>query len=224
MQEPLRKIRAFGDRFMDTYGSTLDEKATTYIDKMLSAASRMQMLLSDLLSFSRVSRAARSFEPVDLAQTFKDILADLDDAVQRTGAIVEVPNMPSIQAIPTQMHQLFQNLVANAIKFGRPGETPRITIDFAAISGLDVGLPRGKYARISVTDNGIGFDTKYLDRIFVIFQRLHGKHEYSGSGIGLAIVKKIVDNHQGRIEASSTLGEGASFTVTLPYQPQISAI
>jgi signal transduction histidine kinase len=185
---------------------------------MQAAAGRMRSLINDLLTFSRVETKAQPFRPVDLGRVAREVLSDLEGRIEQTGARVEVDGLPTVEAEPTQMRQLLQNLIGNALKFHRPGEPPVVQVH-----GRPALAPEGEgdaadptLCRIAVQDNGIGFDEKYLDRIFGVFQRLHGRGEYEGTGMGLAICRKIVDRHGGSITARSAPGHGATFLVTLP--------
>jgi len=211
LQEPLRKIRAFGDRLRDKFRPQLGDQGQDYLDRMLSSAGRMSRLIDDLLTFSRVATHAHPFEPVDLTAITRDATADLENRANLTGGRIEVGDLPAANADPTQMRQLMQNLIGNALKFHRPGVPPVVKV-----TGRLVGAAA---CEIRVEDNGIGFDEKYLDRIFEVFQRLHGRDDYEGTGIGLAICKKIVDRHGGTLTAHSRPGEGAAFVVTLPVPP-----
>lgn len=213
LQEPLRKIRAFGDRLQARHGAKLDDSGRAYIDFMQEAAARMQTLIEDLLNYSRVTTRAQPFALVDLAETTRQVLADLELRVEQTGGEVELGELPSIEADATQMRQLLQNLIGNALKFHRPGVPPRVQIEAQL---------QGEMCEITVRDNGIGFEEKYLDRIFQPFQRLHGREAYEGTGIGLAICRKIAERHGGRITARSTPGSGTTFCVSLPLQQSAS--
>lgn len=208
MQEPLRKIQSFSDRLQTRYAHQLDERGLDYLDRMQQAAARMQVLIVDLLAYSRVTTQARPFAPVDLNEVLTAVLADLDIRIEETDATIQLEPLPTIDADTTQMAQLFLNLLSNALKFIEPGRPPVIHIH---------SQPAGRASyTIVITDNGIGFDEKYLDRIFGVFQRLHGRQEYSGTGVGLAICQKIVKRHGGYITAHSVPGEGATFFITLP--------
>jgi signal transduction histidine kinase len=178
---------------------------------MQAAAHRMHVLINDLLTFSRVTSKAQPFVPVDLGRVAREVLTDLEVRIQQTGGRVETGDLPTIDADPLQMRQLLQNLVGNALKFHRPDEPPVVRVT-AAVEG-DGGRPQ---ARLVVEDNGIGFDMKYLDRIFTPFQRLHGRTEYEGTGMGLAVCRRIVERHGGTLRAESVPGQGARFTALLP--------
>lgn len=208
LQEPLRKIQAFGDRLGREQRENLTESGKEQLDRILNAATRMRRLIEDLLTYSRVTTRAKPFTEVDLNRTLRDVLSDLEVRIAQSHAEVTVEPLPTLQADPTQMHQLFQNLVGNAVKFTPHGQPPRVHISTEA---AEPG-----YVRLIVQDEGIGFEPRYLDRIFQVFQRLHGRTEYEGTGIGLAICKKIVDRHGGNITAQSEAGQGATFVVDLP--------
>ncbi len=212
LQEPLRKIKTFGDRLKATYGDTLTEQARDYLDRMQNGVRRMQALIEDLLTLSRVTTRAQPFVSVNLNQVTQEVLSDLEVLVQQTKGSVEVGDLPTIKADPLQMRQLLQNLIGNALKFHRQQEPPIVKI-YSQITNEENG---SELCRIIVEDNGIGFDEKYIERIFNVFQRLHGRSEYEGTGIGLAICRKIAERHQGTITAKSQPTQGASFIVTLP--------
>ena len=173
----------------------------------------MQVLINDLLLFSRVTSKALPFSQVDLTMTAHEVVIDLEVLLQATQGTVEIDQLPTIEADPLQMRQLLQNLIGNALKFHQPGIPPIVHV--AAQMRVDVRTAE-EQCLLTVKDNGIGFDEKYLDRIFVVFQRLHGRTEYEGTGIGLAVVRKIVERHGGTITARSAVGQGATFLVTLP--------
>lgn len=210
LQEPLRKIQAFGARLHDKYQDKLDEQGIGYIERMQAAAARMRRLIDALLVYSRVTTKAQPFERVDLTRVVEDVVVDLEDRIQESGGSVVVEPLPTIEADPVQMRQLFQNLIANGLKFQRPGIAPLVR--------LEADQNDRMFCRVRVIDNGIGFDEAYLDRIFDVFQRLHGRSEYEGTGIGLAICRKIVERHGGSVAAQSRSGAGATFVVTLPVK------
>jgi PAS domain S-box-containing protein len=222
LQEPLRKVAVFSDRLKMKFGAALGDEGVDYIQRMQKATARMQTLITDLLSFSRVTSKAQSFVPVDLSEIISGVLADLETRIEQAGARVEVGALPTIEAEPLQMRQLFQNLLGNALKFNRPGEMPIVKIEGAIFRDARCyveidGTPRDML-RLTVSDNGIGFDQKYVGKIFQVFQRLHGRDAYEGTGMGLAITRKIVEYHGGEITANGRPGEGATFTVTLPVK------
>jgi light-regulated signal transduction histidine kinase (bacteriophytochrome) len=219
LQEPLRKIQAFGDRLRTKFAQPLGPDGRDYVDRMHAAAARMQTLINDLLSFSRVTTKAQPFAPVDLNEIARDVVSDLDARVESSGGRVEVGDLPTIDADPVQMRQLFQNLIANGLKFRRAEVAPvvRVSSDVPTEGGTPADAEgRRKLCVIRIADNGIGFDEKYLDRIFDVFQRLHGRDQYEGTGIGLAVCRKIVERHGGAITAISRPGEGATFVISLP--------
>ncbi len=208
LQEPLRKIQSFSDLLKDEESETLTESGKDYVDRMQKSAIRMSQLIEDLLSFSRITTKAKPPQQIDLNTILQEVVSVLEKRIQDTSAKITVQSLPIIEAEPSQMKQLFQNLIANAIKFHKQGISPVISIEYSKIDE--------KTCQILVTDNGIGFEEKYVDRIFQPFERLHGKGVYEGTGIGLAVCKKIVDRHFGKITATSALGNGATFTVLLP--------
>jgi PAS domain S-box-containing protein len=231
LQEPLRKIQAFGDRLKTKCAGNLAPEAQDYLERMQSASARMRTLIDDLLAFSRVMRNAAPFARVDLAAVTKEVLGDLEVRIEKTGARVEVGDLPVIEADPLQMRQLLLNLISNALKFQPPGGVPEVKIQARVFQPAAAGqtgfltrgpasgdqpVAPGALCEISIQDNGIGFDEKYTDRIFAVFQRLHGRNEYEGTGVGLAVCRRITDRHRGNIVARSKPGEGATFIVTLP--------
>jgi light-regulated signal transduction histidine kinase (bacteriophytochrome) len=215
LQEPLRKIEAFGDRLAKRYGATLPEDGQMFVDRMQHAAGRMRRLITDLLSYSRVMTKANPSREVNLNTVLTDVLGDLQIRIDEAEAIIIVGPLPTLVADPVQMGQLFQNLLSNALKFVRPGVKPEISIT-ATIeeSASDFGNPVRRHV-IKLADNGIGFDNKYKEQIFKIFQRLHGRLEYEGTGVGLATVRKIVERHQGMIDCDGRPGQGATFIICL---------
>jgi len=219
LQEPLRKISAFGDRLLTVQGPKFDAQGRDYLERMQNAAGRMHTLINDLLTFSRVTTKAQPFEPTDLRAIALDVVGDLETTIEEAGGSVTVGHLPVIDADPLQMRQLFQNLIANALKFRKEDVPPAVSLDseeFESGPVDDSDQDGVRMARIRIRDNGIGFDEKYLDRIFTPFQRLHGRDEYEGTGIGLAVCRKIVERHGGSLTAESTPGEGSSFIATLP--------
>lgn len=209
LQEPLRKIQAFGDRLRSKNIDNLDEASLDYLNRMLNAANRMQELINALLNLSRVTTKAQPFAPVNLNSVLSTVVEDLQRRLEESGGHVDVSRLPTIDADPIQMRQLFQNLIGNALKFRVEDRAPVVTLREAPADDPD-------NVRIVLSDNGIGFDNRHADKIFQVFQRLHGRGEYEGSGIGLAICRRIVDRHGGSIVATGVLGEGATFTIDLP--------
>ena len=221
LQEPLRKITSYSDRITARYKNALDAEAQTYFDRIASAASRMRNLIDDLLSYSKNSRAPNEMKEVDLNHVFKTVMDDLELSIKNQNATITAENLPVVKGEEIQLRQLFQNLISNALKFTNPGATPLIDITSRAISENEWPVNSAKkrskkYFEIDIKDNGIGFEEKYADKIFVIFQRLHGGNEYDGTGIGLAICKKITENHDGFITVKSQPGNGTTFRVILP--------
>lgn len=217
LKEPLRKISMLIKMIREKYLSA-DERALDYADRTVSAAERMSSLINDLLDYSRLSSKVAS-QKTDLREIVKEVVADFDHLIEAKGAVVEVGEMPVITAVNSQLRQLFQNLIENALKFSKPEGTPRIAVAAERIAAktFDAAVdPEGPFCRITVSDNGIGFDEVYLEKIFVIFQSLHDRRDYEGTGIGLAIAKKIIEKHNGLITARSRVGEGATFIIVLP--------
>lgn len=215
LQEPLRKIQSFADRVKSK--EALSSEALDYLDRVQSSAKRMQVLINDLLTFSRVTTKAKPFKLVSLNEVLKNVCSDLEVRIEQSHGQVNIANLPEIEADSTQMHQLFLNLVGNGLKFHKPNQPPLVNVT-SEIKESSISGKGKKSCQISVSDNGIGFDEKYLDRIFTIFQRLHGRHEFEGTGIGLAVCRKIVDRHGGVITAKSELNVGSTFIITLPVR------
>ena len=206
LREPLRKVRSYAELLERRYQGQLDEKADKYIDYIVSGATRMQVLITDLLAYLAVDNKEMSLEETDLDALLAQVLADIDMLVQENTAVITHDPLPQLEADPSQLRTLLQNLISNALKF-RGEEPPQV----------HVGVERQEAEWLfSIADNGIGIEEQYLERIFVIFQRLHTKETYPGTGIGLAICKKVVENHNGRIWLTSTPGQGTTFYFTLP--------
>jgi len=219
LQEPLRKIQTFGNRLKDKYAEELTNQGRDYLERMQNAAERMQTLIDDLLILSRVTTKAQPFVAVNLNQITQEVLSDLEVRIQQGGGCVIVSELPTIEADPVQMRQLLQNLISNALKFCDHEQAQLIKVYSQKLESEEItpgGSPTLEWFQIIVEDNGIGFDEKYLDRIFNVFQRLHTRSEYEGTGMGLAICRKIAERHGGSITGKSTLGQGAKFIVTLP--------
>lgn len=222
LQEPLRKISMFSQRLVGSLGK-LDSESQLYMDRITSSVSRMSNLIRDVLGYSQLSREHDPFVMTDLNAIFSESLADFDLILEENGGKVLAENLPTLDAIPLQMVQLFHNLISNSLKYSRPGVPPVISISGGAVTEAErlqyklPEMPEG-YCKLVFRDNGIGFPEEYADRIFQIFQRLHGKSEYEGTGIGLAMCRKIAENHKGMIQATGREGKGAAFTVLLPLR------
>lgn len=221
LQEPLRKIAAFGNLLVTEQEATMTEEGRDYVGRMQGAARRMQTLISDLLTYSRVTTRGKPFEPVDLSRVLDEVVSDLEFRIKDTAGHVETGDLPVIEADRTQMRQLLQNLIVNGLKFHRENVPPVVRVRLVSDEPRDPptpdpGAPPVRYACIAVEDNGIGFDARYRDRVFGIFQRLHPRTFYEGSGIGLAVCRKIVDRHNGTLTVESEPGKGSCFTFCLP--------
>jgi signal transduction histidine kinase len=221
LQEPLRKIRTFSDRLQTLCGDKLDEAANECIQRMQGAAERMQRLIDGLLSLSRVTTQGQRFVPVNLEQVAREVVSDLEVQIEQHAGRVDVGHLPTILADPLQMRQLLQNLITNALKFHRIEESPVVKLEGKFLPGRQqrrAGLPppADERCRILVEDNGIGFEEKYRERIFDVFQRLYPRDVFEGTGIGLALCRKIVERHGGQITARSTPGRGSVFEIILP--------
>lgn len=218
LKEPLRKIQTFNHLIKDKYLTGNDE-AISYLNRSISSSARMSRLISDLLDYSRLSVTAY-FQPTDLNALADELLADFDETIREKKASIRKDRLPVLETIPSQIRQVFQNLISNALKFSRPDTAPIIDIRYEVIDSKELSgavSQDGPYCRITIADNGIGFDERFLDRIFVIFQRLNNINAYEGTGIGLAIAKKIMDKHNGLISARSTENEGSEFILILPF-------
>ncbi len=220
LQEPLRKIVVFGERLKEKCAEAFSAEGRDYLERMQKAASRMQILINDLLAFSRVTTKAQPFASVNLAEVAREVVSDLEARIEQVKGRVELGALPLIEAEPLQMRQLLQNLIGNALKFRRPTEPPVVKVEAKVTTGTrprsGEGALEEELIQLTVSDNGIGFDEKYLDRIFNVFQRLHTRNEYEGTGMGLAITRKIVLYHGGDITAKSKPGHGAAFIATFP--------
>lgn len=220
LQEPLRKISTFGERLRSRCGDQLSEEGTVYLTRMLASAENMRVLIDNLLDFSRVTRMQHPFVRTDLRALIQQVIEELDLSIEDSHAFIDLQPMPDMEVNPVQMKQLFRNLLSNALKFQRPGVPLQISINSNKLSREEKEQFKLRSARnyykFVVSDNGIGFEEIYSERIFQLFQRLHGKAEYPGSGIGLAICRRIADNHAGMIAATSQPGKGATFTIILP--------
>lgn len=207
LQEPLRKILVFSDKLQTKYKDSLDAEVSQSLEKIAKASARMQSLINDLLKFSRQTTVNDDFVPISLDQLIQDVIADLEVEIETASAQLQVNTLPEIWGIPSQIRQLFQNLLSNAIKFRKKDGIPVVQIYHEPWNGLN---------RVVIQDNGIGFDPKYSDEIFMVFKRLHSYHEFEGSGVGLSICKKIIDKHSGSIRAESKIDEGSKFIIEFP--------
>ena len=222
LQEPLRKVLTFGDRLKAKYSDALDEQGRDYLRRIEGAAVRMQDLIEDLLTLSRVTTRALPFDRVDLSEVAEEVVSDLEAVIEESGGRVELGVLPTVDADRPQIRQLFQNLIGNALKFHTEGQVPVVKVRGEVFEdrrrARSKSSAKNKVCRITVEDNGIGFDEEHLERIFVPFQRLHGRNVYEGTGMGLAICRKVVERHGGEITAHSASGQGATFVVTLPVE------
>ncbi|MEJ0056962.1 MAG: ATP-binding protein [Bacteroidota bacterium] len=220
MHEPLRKVHSFADRLKSKYGNSLDEEATGYLDRILAATQNARLMIDGLMEFSRLSRNGHWFERVNLKDVVSEVVSDLELKIEENSATIEVDALPEMEGIRLQLKQLFSNIILNAIKFRKTELSPVIVIKSRKLTpmeaselSLDINTD---YHKLTIKDNGIGFEQEYSETIFQMFQRLNSKSEYPGSGIGLALCKKITDNHQGVIFANSFPGEGTVISVILP--------
>jgi signal transduction histidine kinase len=222
LQEPLRKILIFSDKLASATSDILTQECDNYLQKIVKSSERMHQLINDLLKFSRYTNDNYGFEKTDLNVVIKDVLSDIEMEVQKRNAkIIVDETLPTIWAIPSQMRQVFQNLISNSLKFSKDDTPPEIKISGKRggsneTSGQNKKSSNENYFQITFKDNGIGFDSKYAKEIFVVFKRLHSYHDFEGTGIGLSICKKIIEKHNGTITAEGALNEGATFTITLP--------
>ncbi|WP_029268874.1 CHASE3 domain-containing protein [Flavobacterium sp. KJJ] len=220
LQEPLRKIQTFISRVPEADKAVMSDSARDYISKIEVSAKRMRVLIDDLLLFSRTNTTKKEFIKSNLNELFENAESELTEIIQEKKAIIQVSKLPKLSVIPYQIEQLFINLIGNSLKYSQPNTIPEITIESEKVLSADypdlLDQSVKKFHKIIFTDNGMGFDPQFKETIFVLFQRLHSKTDYPGTGIGLAICKKIVENHKGYIVADSTIGKGSTFTVFLP--------
>ncbi|HEY0730819.1 MAG TPA: ATP-binding protein, partial [Chitinophagaceae bacterium] len=210
----------------DKYLKDAGPEARQYMDRVIKASARMTKLINDLLSFTRLSVSSH-FEKIDLNIILDEVLSDLELAIGDKKALITVSDLPEVEIITGQMRQVFQNLISNSLKFSKKNVVPEISITGYLVDKLDFEskpTKNGKYIRITLTDNGIGFDNRYADKIFTIFQRLHAREKYDGTGIGLAITKKIIDKHNGIIRAESVENEGSSFVIISPREQEMELL
>lgn len=223
LQEPLRKIHMFSKLVRDKHIAALPEDARTYLEKIMQSSARMKSIITNVLNFSRLSAEDNNFEFVDLEDIVRDLLEDLEITIRERNATIRIESTCQIQVIRGQIRQVFQNLISNSLKFSRPGVPPVVTIESETVAEKAFDSEKSKdggYCRITIRDNGIGFDEKFKENIFALFHRLHSKDRYEGTGIGLAIVKKILEKHSGIITANSVAGQGATFVMVLPVVQQ----
>ena len=224
LQEPLRKIRQFGNMIQTQYAPALGEDGVDLVGRMQSAATRLQLLINDVLAYSRLSANQDVFKPVPLNELINEVLNDLESSTSEPKPTILVDSLPTIPGDRAQLRQLFQNLISNALKFVEPGRTPRIRLTSRPVTGLGSGMPiadrdaHQRFELIDLSDHGIGFSPDQAERIFQVFHRLHGRADFAGTGIGLAIVQKVVENHHGYVTADGKPGEGATFHTLLPAQ------
>ena len=222
LQEPLRKIHFFADRLKEKFHNELGTDGASMLNRMEAATGRMRTLIEDLLAYSRVSAKRTAFTEVNTDLLVREVLSDLEASIQEKNASIRIGVLPTLKGDPLQLRQLFQNIIGNALKYNRPDVAPLITINSTQVKGKNTGIEllshdgAKLYHKIEITDNGLGFEQEHAERIFQIFQRLHGRSEYPGTGVGLAIVQKVVENHSGYIQAEGEPDKGATFRVWLP--------
>ncbi|HUQ96289.1 MAG TPA: ATP-binding protein [Chitinophagaceae bacterium] len=238
LQEPLRKILTFASLLQNELDGNISEKSRVYMEKIVGASTRMQHLIDDVLQFSSLQKQAMVFERTNLNDCISQVLSDIEILITKTGAVIDIAPLPEVDAVASQITQLFQNLITNAIKFRRADVTPHLKIKGNMVKGADLASQyaadeaflaplqhrlwkRESFLEITVQDNGIGFEPAYAQKIFELFQRLHNHSTYEGTGIGLAICKRIVEQHHGAIRATGTPGEGALFTIVLPEAQRV---
>ena len=226
LQEPLRKIMLFSDKILTKFQNRIDDEADVYFQKIVKASERMQHLVNDLLKFSKHTNDIYGFEKTNLNEVLNEVLSDIEHHIHKKEAKIYADELPVIWAIPSQIRQLFQNLISNSLKFTKENSAPEILIkseriDGVAIEGLNNESINNTFYKIYISDNGIGFDPKYAEDIFVVFKRLHSYHEFEGTGIGLSICKKIIDKHNGYIKAESKPNEGSKFIIILPEKNSV---
>ncbi len=220
MQEPLRKIKNFISVLLEEEEKQLSDDGKNYLQRMYETANGMQVLIEDLLSYARAKSGERKFEKTDLAIIVEEVKKDFEEVINKNKATIEIGELCVANIIRFQFHQLFQNLISNSFKFSKPDIAPHIIIKSEITDGGKLNneklVSKVNYCHITYTDNGIGFDPQYNDRIFEVFQRLNSKDEYEGTGMGLAICKRIIENHDGIITAEGELNKGARFDIYIP--------
>jgi signal transduction histidine kinase len=223
LQEPLRKIQAFGNLLLERNEEGLNNHGKNYVNRMINAANRMQNLIEALLEFSRATTfIQKSFEQRNVNHIIDEVKKEFQEIIEEKNAVVKVAAIPPLTIIPFQFKQMISNIISNALKYSKKGEQPVISITSENVNRENITEFSAKretdYCKITIKDNGIGFENEHAERIFELFQRLHGRHEYAGSGIGLAICKKIAENHAGFISAEGELGKGAAFHIFIPLK------
>ncbi len=222
LQEPLRKIQMFASRLQDNDLEALSTNGFQFFEKMQLEAHRMQTLIRDLLDYSRTNKPELTYVNSDLKNVFKEVMEEMDEALDESNAVIEIQKMCNVDIIHFQFKQLLNNLISNAIKFAKPNNVPHMKISSKIVKGNSIECPKLSkkmdYCHLQFSDKGIGFNQHYSEKIFEVFQRLHGKSQYKGTGVGLAIVKKIVDNHDGIITATSSANKGAKFDIFIPVR------
>jgi len=221
LQEPLRKIQTFISRIKENELENFSDKGKEYMDRIVNAATRMRILIDDLLQYSRTNKSDAVFEPIDLNATLEDVKQDLSEIIIESKAEITHQTLPKIKGIPYQIQQLFANLISNSIKYKKPDVATSISITYEKIKAKNENISEdsnAQYHKFTVTDNGIGFEPEHAEKIFLLFNRLHAKTEYPGTGVGLAICKKIVSNHNGHIFAIGKINEGASIIIYIPIE------
>jgi len=220
LQEPLRKIQAFGNLLLERNEQDLNNNGKNYVNRMINAANRMQSLIEALLEFSRATLMEKKFEKRDLNLLIDEVIKEFQERADDKEAIIEVAPLPHLTVIPFQFKQMLSNIISNSLKYSKPDEKPVIEITSQILDEQEINDPGAvketSYCKLTISDNGIGFENEHAERIFELFQRLHGRHEYGGSGIGLSICKKIMENHEGFIRAESKPGKGATFHIYIP--------
>ncbi len=220
LQEPLRKIRTFASRLRDTELANLTEHGKDYFHRMEQAAGKMQQLISDLLAFSGIAKLERLYETKNIAVVIDEVKEDMKEELLEKNAVIEMGALCEVRMIPFQFRQLIQNIISNSLKFSKDGVAAHITISSSMVNGSHAGVGQldtdRQYCHLKIADNGIGFEQRYSEQIFHLFQRLHGSSEYPGTGLGLSIVERIVENHQGYITAEGEVAKGATFHIYLP--------
>jgi len=219
LQEPLRKVDIFSSLLLSKASSTLDDEAITYVEKITAAVRRMKVLITDVLNYSKLSSGHNEFQLIDLNELARETLNDFELVIKDKNAVITINSLPVLNGNKGQIRQVFQNIFSNALKFSRPDEPVNISVTSRKVAEKSLTAREdadGQYCIISIKDNGIGFDEKYLPNIFALFERLHTKDKYEGTGIGMAITKKIIENHNGLINAISSVGNGAEFLLLLP--------